>query len=417
MKRKGRGCAPPTERKHSAAHSVAARHRGRLARVCVKRKGRGCGASGERKHSAAHSVAARHRGRLARACVKLIGMHLTAEDVENLLDLDALIADMRDALIALSAGKVVQPVRSVLTTTEPPGWFALMPAIHGEVMGAKLVTVFPQNAGTALHTHQAVILLFSAKTGEPLATLDGRVITAWRTAAVSALATQTLAPPDARVLSILGSGVQARTHLAALRRVHEFSEVRVWSRNPEHAQLFAEETGAKVLPLEDAVREADVICTVTHSGEAFVRGEWLKQRVHINAVGAVGLVHRELDDAVMHGAGIVVEERAAAGKESAEIVLSGSVIYAELGELLAHTKTRPANAKTIYKSLGVAIEDISAARMIWRKKRRPFRDRPIEHQSRRRNLTAICAEERKGRGRAYIETARKRSDLENAIQG
>src|SRR5580658_3514419 len=131
-------------------------------------------------------------------------MHLTAEDVEKLLDPDELIATMRDALIALSAGKVVQPVRTVLTTADPPGWFALMPAIHSDVMGAKLVTVFPKNAGTPLHTHQAVILLFSAQTGEPLATLDGRVITAWRTAAVSALATETLAPKDARVLTILG---------------------------------------------------------------------------------------------------------------------------------------------------------------------------------------------------------------------
>ena len=297
----------------------------------------------------------------------MIHMHLTAEDVEKLLDLDALIADMRDALIGLSAGKVVQPVRTVLTTSEPPGWFALMPAIHGDVMGAKLVTVFPKNAGTALHTHQAVILLFSAETGEPLVTLDGRVITAWRTAAVSALATQALAPEEASVLTILGSGVQARTHLAALKRVRTFSEVCVWSRNAEHAARFAEETGARVTLLEEAVGAADVICTVTHSSEPFVRGQWLKPRVHINAVGAVGLVHRELDDAVMHNAAVVVEQRAAALNESAEIVSTGSPIYAELGELLAQTKPRPAAHKTVYKSLGVAIEDVSAARLIWRK--------------------------------------------------
>ena len=297
----------------------------------------------------------------------MIHMHLTAEDVEKLLDLDALIADMRDALIALSAGKVVQPVRSVLTTSEPPGWFALMPAIHGDVMGAKLVTVFPKNAGTALPTHQAVILLFSAETGEPLATLDGRVITAWRTAAVSALATQALAPTGASVLTILGSGVQARTHLAALQRVRKFAEVYVWSRNVEHAAQFAQETGARVTLLEEAVGAADVICTVTHSSEPFVCGEWLKPRVHINAVGAVGLIHRELDDAVMHNAAVVVEQRAAALNESAEIVSTGSPIYAELGELLAQTKPRPAAPKTIYKSLGVAVEDVSAARLIWRK--------------------------------------------------
>jgi thiomorpholine-carboxylate dehydrogenase len=294
-------------------------------------------------------------------------MHLTAADVEKLLDLDELISAMRDALIALSAGEVVQPVRTVLTTADPPGWFALMPAIHGDVMGAKLVTVFPKNAGTPLHTHQAVILLFSAQTGEPLATLDGRVITAWRTAAVSALATETLASKDARVLTILGSGVQARTHFAALRKVHQFAELRVWSRTPEHAASFAQETGALVMALEDAVRGADVICSVTHSSEAFLRGAWLKERVHINAVGAVGLVARELDDAVMRGAAVVVEQRAAAMNESAEIVSSASPIYAELGELLAQTKSRPTASKTVYKSLGVAVEDVSAARLIWQK--------------------------------------------------
>ncbi len=302
----------------------------------------------------------------------MIDMHLTAEDVEKLLDVDALIADMRDALIALSAGKVMQPVRTVLTTGEPPGWFALMPAIHGDVMGAKLVTVFPKNAETGLPTHQAVILLFSAQTGEPLATLDGRVITAWRTAAVSALATQVLAPAESCVLTMLGSGVQARTHLAALKRVRQFEEVRVWSRNTEHAAQFAQESGARVMPLDEAVRGADVLCTVTHSQEAFVRGEWLKPRVHINAVGAVGLSARELDDAVMRDAAIVVEQREAAKRESAEIVSSGSAIYAELGELLAGAKTLPQTGKTIYKSLGVAIEDVSAARLIWQKKTSRF---------------------------------------------
>lgn len=294
-------------------------------------------------------------------------MHLSAEDVERLLNLDELIAKMRDALIALSAGKVVQPVRTVLTVADPPGWFALMPAIHEDVMGAKLVTVFPKNAGTSLYTHQAVILLFSAQTGEPLATLDGRVITAWRTAAVSALATRALAAKDARVLTILGSGVQARTHFAALRRVHSFAEVRVWSRTAEHAASFAREIGAQVMSLENAVRDADVICTVTHSAEPFVRGEWLKERVHINAVGSVGLVARELDDAAMQNAAVVVEQRASAMSESAEIVNSGSAIYAELGELLGQSKPCPGTSKTVYKSLGVAIEDVCAARLIWQK--------------------------------------------------
>jgi len=294
-------------------------------------------------------------------------MHLNAEAVEQLLDLNELIPVMRDALMALSAGKVVQPVRTVLESGEPPGWFGLMPAIYGDVMGAKLVTVFPKNAGTPLATHQAMILLFSAQTGEPLATLDGRVITAWRTAAVSALATQALAPKEARVLAILGSGVQARTHLAAVQKVHAFAEVLVWSRTPAHAARFAQETGARSVALEEAVRNADVICTVTHSLEAFVRGLWLKEHVHINAVGSVGMVARELDDAVMHKAAVVVEQRAPAMAESAEIVKSGSAIYAELGELLAQTNPVPAAGKTVYKGLGVAVEDVAAARFVWQK--------------------------------------------------
>jgi ornithine cyclodeaminase/alanine dehydrogenase-like protein (mu-crystallin family) len=212
-----------------------------------------------------------------------------------------------------------------------------------------------------------LILLFSARTGEPLATLDGRVITAWRTAAVSALATKELAHPDARVLTILGSGVQARTHIAALKKVCEFTEVRVWSRTPENAARFARETGARVMDLEAAVRGADVICSVTHASEPFVRGEWLNERVHVNAVGAVGMQARELDVQAMHGSAIVVEQRAAAERESAEIVGSGVPIYAELGEILARTKAKPKQTKTIYKSLGVAVEDVCAARMIWGK--------------------------------------------------
>jgi thiomorpholine-carboxylate dehydrogenase len=141
----------------------------------------------------------------------------------------------------------------------------------------------------------------------------------------------------------------------------------VWSRTPENAARFAEEIGARVVDLEEAIRGADVICSVTHAREAFVRGDWLKERVHVNAVGAVGLAARELDDAVMQGAGIVVEHRKAAERESAEIMCSGSGIYAELGEILAQTKAMPQQRKTVYKSLGVAVEDVSAARLIWRK--------------------------------------------------
>jgi ornithine cyclodeaminase/alanine dehydrogenase-like protein (mu-crystallin family) len=292
---------------------------------------------------------------------------LTAEQVEQLLDLGELIAAMEEALIELSAGKVIQPVRAIVPIPQHTGWLGLMPAVYQDMIGTKLVTVFPGNAARGLHTHNATIQLFQAETGLPLATLDGRVITAWRTAAVSALATRELASPNARVLAILGSGVQARTHYKALRMIRYFNEVRVWSRSQEHASQFAAEVGAVAMPLEQAVRGADVITTVTNYTEPFLEGAWLKEGAHINAVGAVGTWSRELHDSVFDRATVAVESREAALRESGEIIHSNSQIYAELGELLAGTKAKPPMGNTVYKGLGVAVEDVAAARLIYRK--------------------------------------------------
>ena len=230
-----------------------------------------------------------------------------------------------------------------------------------------LVTVFPDNAGSGIETHQALIQLFDRKSGVPLAVLDGRAITAWRTAAVSAIATRELARRDARTLAILGSGVQARTHFTMLQQVRRFDDVRIWSRNPENARRFAEEISAKVYGREQAVKDADVIVTATHSSEPVVRGEWLKEGAHINAIGAVGLQSRELDDVAMARSSIVVESVAAALAESGEIAHAGVPIYAELGEILAGNKAKPRNRNSLYKSLGVGIEDVAAARLIYGK--------------------------------------------------
>ncbi len=296
----------------------------------------------------------------------MVAVNFSAEDVEGLLDLDELMQEMRTALYEFSAGRVVMPVRSVVRVKED-SWFGLMPAVYQDVFGAKLVTVFPENAGTPVHTHQAKIELFDAGTGEPLASLDGRVITAWRTAAVSALATDILAEPDASILTILGSGVQAHTHLKLLKKVRDFSEVRVWSRTSSHAAAFAKETGAAAMGLEEAVRGADVVCTLTNADEPFLKGAWLKDSVHVNAAGSVGMQKRELDFDAMAGGAVVVESRDAASWESAEIVQYGCPIYAELGELFSGAKSKPTSSKTIYKSLGVAVEDIAAARLIYRR--------------------------------------------------
>ncbi|MBV8895453.1 MAG: ornithine cyclodeaminase family protein, partial [Acidobacteriaceae bacterium] len=233
--------------------------------------------------------------------------------------------------------------------------------------GVKLVTVFPGNVSTRLDTHQAVIQLFDSATGLPLAVLDGRLITAWRTAAVSALATRELAPGDARVLAILGSGVQARTHATMLRLVRDFDEVRVWSRTADNAQRFAEEAGAIAMGAIEAVTGAAVIVTATHSSEPVLRGEWLNPRAHVNAIGAVGLHARELDAEAMRRGAVIVESREAAIHESGDIVQAGVPIYAELGEILAGTRPKPQSELTVYKSLGVAVEDVAAARMIYKK--------------------------------------------------
>ncbi len=295
--------------------------------------------------------------------------YISPQLMESLLTVDELLPILREALIEFSAGRVTQPVRSVITVNQPIGWFGLMPAVYKDMMGAKLVTVFPENVKLGLHTHQAVIQLFRADTGEPVATMDGRVITAWRTAVVSALATEELASPDARILAILGSGVQARTHFHALRKVRNFDQVRIWSRNSRHASQCGDELGATaVSTAEQAVRDADVVVTVTASHEPVLCGEWLKQSAHVNAVGSVGVMRRELDDSAMRrAAAVLVESREAAVREAGEIAQSGAPIYAELGEIFAGSKPKPPKGITIYKSLGIAVEDIAAARFIYLK--------------------------------------------------
>lgn len=293
-------------------------------------------------------------------------LFVSEERVKALLSLEDLFPALKQALIDFSAGAVVQPVRTILIAPGQAGALGAMPAIYGDVMGTKLVRVFPANADRGLDTHLATILLFRTDTGEELAVMDGRIITAWRTAVVSAIATDALAKEDVRVLAILGSGVQARTHVAALQRVRRFEEVRVWSRTDEHARRFAAEIGAKCMStVEQAVRGAHVVVTVSNASEPILRGAWLEEAAHVNAVGAIGMEKRELDEDVFRGATVVVESREAALKESAEIVKSGAEIYAELGEVLSGNVKTPESGRTVYKSLGIAVEDIAAARVVY----------------------------------------------------
>ena len=277
---------------------------------------------------------------------------------------DALIAAMASALIDFSAGRVQQPVRRLLKVEPHDGYFAVMPAASADTVGAKLVTFYPSNAARGLPTHLAVILLFAPETGEALALLDGRLITEMRTAAVSAVATKVLAAPDARVLAILGSGVQARAHVEALRHVRDFPEIRVWGRTRAHAERFANEVGAKLMSAADAVRGADVIVTATAATEPVLEGAWLKPGAHVNAIGWGGHTSRELDDAAMANV-VVVESREAAHDQCGDVILSGAEIYAALGEILAGDKPARAEETTIFDSVGIAAEDMAAARLVY----------------------------------------------------
>jgi len=291
-------------------------------------------------------------------------MHLGEAEIRSALEWDALIGAMEAALAAFSGGEGHQPVRNLMTIDEGKRYLGIMPAVGREVMGLKLVSFYPVNAGTAIPTHMAMVLLFDTKTGEPLAAMDGRLITEMRTAAVSAAVTKHLAAPQARILALLGSGVQAEAHLHALRRVRTFDEVRVWSRNAEHARLFAHTHGARAMEAEAAVEGADVVVTATSAREPILRGSWLKAGAHVNAVGACLPTWRELDDVAM-GNVLVVDSRDAALKESGDVILSGAPIYAEAGEIFSGLKPAPSSQTTIFKSLGLAIEDIAAARLVF----------------------------------------------------
>src|SRR5438128_7472574 len=277
-----------------------------------------------------------------------------------------LIPAMEKALIDFSAGKVMQPVRQVISVDPPGGFYRMMPALTPEGLGQKIVTFYPPNADKRIATHMALIILNDPQTGAPLAVTDGRLITEMRTAAVSAAATKLLAPKNSSVLAILGSGVQARSHVEALRLVRQFEEIRVWSPNKSHAEQFAKEIGAKVLSAEDTVRGADVVVTVTSSKTPVLRGAWLKPGSHINAIGACRPDWRELDDEATRNGVVFVDSREAAMKESGDVILSGAKIYAELGEAFSGKKNIDPSATTIFKSLGMAVEDIAAALLVYR---------------------------------------------------
>ena len=290
-------------------------------------------------------------------------LFLDEVQVREHLSMAALLPAMEQTLIDFSAGKFVQPVRSIVPVDPPGGFLGVMPAL-ADGLGLKAVTFYPPNAQRGIPTHMATIFLLDRETGAPLAIMDGRLITEMRTAAVSAVATKLLSAPEATVLAILGSGIQARSHVEALRLVRPFRDIRVWSQTREHAEQLADEIGARATSAEEAVSGADVVVTVTSSTTPVLHGTWLKPGCHVNAIGACRPDWRELDDDAMRNV-VYVDSRAGALQESGDVILSGAKIYAELGEALGGKVEPRGNETTIFKSLGMAVEDIAAAMLVY----------------------------------------------------
>ena len=307
-------------------------------------------------------------------------MYISEQEVGAVLSYDKLIPAIRQALIDYSAGRVNQPPRMILRAGNADdhrnGWIGVMSAIAGDVIGVKTVTFYPGNDAVGLHTHMAIVELLSRATGEPLAVMDGRLITEMRTAAVSAVAFAALAPlhfeSAPTSLGITGSGVQARAHIHALRHVWpELQEIRIYSRNPASAARLAEETNAIAVAAEEAAA-VDVVLTATSSSTAVLRGSWLKSNPLVLAVGASGASMRELDDDAILSSFVVAEGRACVERESGDILLSGAKVQAEIGEILADPAAAvsvPRDQRVVFKSVGMAVEDLTAARLVWQARR------------------------------------------------
>jgi ornithine cyclodeaminase/alanine dehydrogenase-like protein (mu-crystallin family) len=311
---------------------------------------------------------------------------LNHDDVVELLPMKECIAVMREALTKLARGEVYQPLRTIVRPADAAGVMGLMPSyVGGEqaAYGLKTVCVFPGNPAQGKDAHQGAVLLFSAETGELLALMNASAITAIRTAAVSGVATDLLAREDARDLAIIGAGVQARTHLKAIAEVRSIERCRVVSRNMDHARQLADEMSASVAfaiqpvqSVEEAVNGADVIATVTNAKEPVVRRQWISDGVHLNVVGSSTPHAREVDTATMAASALFVDRRESTINEAGDYLFAmreGLIgpdhIRAELGEVLTGEKpgrTSPEEI-TLFKSLGLAVEDLAAANYLYRK--------------------------------------------------
>ncbi|HEX5890778.1 MAG TPA: ornithine cyclodeaminase family protein [Pyrinomonadaceae bacterium] len=311
---------------------------------------------------------------------------LDSEQIARLLPMAECIELMSDALASLARGEVFQPLRTIIRPPDARGLLGLMPAYrHGEhgAFGMKAICVFPGNPSLGKDAHQGMVILFSQETGEPLALMNASQITAIRTAAVSAVATRLLARPDAAELGIIGAGVQARTHLVALACVRSIRRARVACRNQEHSDRLVREMQDKVaFPIEAvssneaAVRGADIVVTATSAHEPVLNREWIADGAHINAIGTHSPQSREIDTATMAAARIFADRRESVLNEAGDYLLAakeGAVtpdsIIAEVGEVIIQAKEgrNSLTEITLFKSLGLAIEDVVSAEYLFRK--------------------------------------------------
>ncbi|HKY60855.1 MAG TPA: ornithine cyclodeaminase family protein [Gemmatimonadota bacterium] len=306
------------------------------------------------------------------------------DQVHALLPMAECVDAVEEALIARARGDATLPVRQLMWLPDRSGLLGLMPSRLGpsEIMGVKVISVIPANHGTELDTHQGAVLLFETERGRLLAVIDATSITEIRTAAASAVATRALSRDDAGVLAILGTGVQARSHLEAIRVVRQVRSVRVWDRKPDRARTFArrgsERHGIEVRAVEtarEAVRGADLVCTTTAAREPILEGAWLEPGAHVNAVGACFPTARELDTEAVLRSRFFVDTREGALTEAGDFLIpkaAGEVdddhIVGEIGEVLTgriHGRRSPEEI-TVFESLGIGIYDLAAAERVWR---------------------------------------------------
>jgi alanine dehydrogenase len=312
-------------------------------------------------------------------------LFLSEKQVQSLIDIDELIDALEQAHIQYSTGNAVMPVRLVVPLPQIDGRITSMPGYlnHDEALGMKVVTYFQKNPKHNLPAILATIMLFSAATGKMIAAMDGVYITAIRTACASAMATKVLAKPKTPVLGILGAGVQARAHIQALTRVRELEKIKLYSPSGTSADALKKELATQLdVAVEVAespeatVRDADLVVPVTPAKEPVLKREWLKSGVHINAVGSHRPDLREIDGATLAGAKLLVDSREAIMTECGDILLAmqeGSLdkqsILSEIGEVLAGLKPgrETTDELTLYKSVGIAIQDVAAANLVYRK--------------------------------------------------